>query len=105
MLEIFHSRFREPLLALDDVSFDVGEGKFCCIVGPSGCGKSTILRIMAGLETPTSGQVDITDNGSGKMLSSMVFQENSIFPWMNVWKNVAYGLFFVQGANDCSDTR
>jgi len=90
--KIFHSRFREPLLALDDVSFDVGEGKFCCIVGPSGCGKSTILRIMAGLETPTSGQVDITDNGSGKMLSAMVFQENSIFPWMNVWKNVAYGL-------------
>ena len=90
--KIFHSRFREPLLALDDVSFNVGEGKFCCIVGPSGCGKSTILRILAGLETPTSGQVAITDNGSGKMLSAMVFQENCIFRWMNVWKNVAYGL-------------
>ncbi len=90
--KVFHSRFRSPLLALDDVSFDVGEGEFCCIVGPSGCGKSTILRIVAGLATPTSGQVDISDNGGGKMLSAMVFQETSIFPWMNVWKNVAYGL-------------
>jgi NitT/TauT family transport system ATP-binding protein len=90
--KVFYPRVQDPLLALDDITFDVRDGEFCCIVGPSGCGKSTILRILAGLVKPSSGEVTIADNGEGKMLSAMVFQESSIFPWMTVWKNVAYGL-------------
>jgi NitT/TauT family transport system ATP-binding protein len=80
-------------IALDDVSIDIGSGEFFMVVGPSGCGKTTLLRILAGLETPTSGTFDIrTPADSDRPLNSMVFQGDSIFPWMTVWDNAAYGL-------------
>jgi NitT/TauT family transport system ATP-binding protein len=78
--------------ALQNVSLDIGDGEFFCIVGPSGCGKTTLLRILAGLEKSTGGEVCIAANGDGRPLNSMVFQEQSIFPWMTVRNNVAYGL-------------
>ncbi|MBS0518385.1 MAG: ABC transporter ATP-binding protein [Proteobacteria bacterium] len=78
--------------ALQSLDLRVGEGEFICIVGPSGCGKTTLLRILAGLETPTGGEVRIVRRGKDRPLSSMIFQENSIFPWMRVRDNVAYGL-------------
>jgi NitT/TauT family transport system ATP-binding protein len=78
--------------ALDGCSFDVGEGEFVSIVGPSGCGKTTLLRIVAGLETPSEGGVTLRRSDAAKPLSTMVFQEASIFPWMTVRANVAYGL-------------
>ncbi len=78
--------------ALHDVSLRVASGEFCCIVGPSGCGKSTLLRILAGLETPTSGRVEIQAAASGRPPNAMVFQEQSVFPWMKVEDNVGYGL-------------
>lgn len=78
--------------ALQDVSFSVGSGEFFCIVGPSGCGKTTLLRILAGLDTFTSGEVSITVSHTDRPTNSMVFQEQSIFPWMTVRDNVAYGL-------------
>ena len=63
------------------------------IVGPSGCGKTTLLRILAGLETPTSGEVEIAaDATRAAGAIPMVFQGDSIFPWMTVWDNAAYGL-------------
>ena len=78
--------------AIQDIEFSVGSGEFFCIVGPSGCGKTTLLRILAGLETATSGAVTISATQKGRPLNSMVFQEQSVFPWMTVRDNVAYGL-------------
>ncbi len=78
--------------ALQEVSLTVTPGEFCCIVGPSGCGKTTLLRILAGLETPTSGQAEIQAASSDRPLNAMVFQEPSAFPWMTVDDNVGYGL-------------
>lgn len=78
--------------ALDNVSLDIDAGTFCVMVGPSGCGKTTLLRIVAGLETQTSGKITIVQSDADKPLSSVVFQGDSIFPWMNVWDNAAYGL-------------
>ena len=78
--------------ALAPVDLTIPEGQFLCIVGPSGCGKTTLLRILAGLETPTAGDVDFTISHAGKPLRSVVFQEQGIFPWMSVLKNTAFGL-------------
>jgi NitT/TauT family transport system ATP-binding protein len=81
-----------PLVALEDVSVDVREGEFLCIVGPSGCGKTTLLRMLAGLEQQTTGELRIERAQGNRPLQSVVFQEQSIFPWMSVRDNVAYGL-------------
>jgi NitT/TauT family transport system ATP-binding protein len=82
-----------PVLALDDVSFDVADGEFVCVVGPSGCGKTTLFRIIAGLEPPTEGQVSL----DGEELDGpttdlgLVFQEYHLFPWLTVADNVGFG--------------
>jgi NitT/TauT family transport system ATP-binding protein len=81
-----------PFTALDNISLDIARGSFCTIVGPSGCGKTTLLRILAGLETASAGQVGIAADNSAKPTNAMVFQGDSIFPWMTVWGNAAYGL-------------
>lgn len=78
--------------AIDNVSLDILPGTFFMIVGPSGCGKTTLLRIVANLETATSGTVEIARNGLSHPSNSMIFQGDSIFPWMTVWDNAAYGL-------------
>ncbi|QIN80877.1 ATP-binding cassette domain-containing protein [Rubrobacter marinus] len=79
-------------VAVDDVSLDIPAGRFFMIVGPSGCGKTTLLRMLAGLETRTSGSIEITRGDTGRPVNSMIFQGDSIFPWMTVWDNAAYGL-------------
>src|SRR5690349_14347790 len=69
------------LTAIDGVSLDIGRGEFFMIVGPSGCGKTTLLRILAGLETATSGSIETdTPADSDRPKNSMVFQGESIFP-------------------------
>jgi NitT/TauT family transport system ATP-binding protein len=78
--------------AIDNISLDIAPGTFFVIVGPSGCGKTTLLRILAELEKPSSGTVEIHADHPGKPSNSMVFQGDSIFPWMTVWDNAAYGL-------------
>jgi NitT/TauT family transport system ATP-binding protein len=78
--------------ALDKITLRIEPGQFCCLVGPSGCGKTTLLRIMAGLERHTEGELEINHFDTKKPLNSMVFQEQSIFPWMTVEENVGYGL-------------
>ncbi|CAI10594.1 ABC transporter ATP-binding protein [Aromatoleum aromaticum] len=83
---------RGRFAALDAVSLDIPEGCFFMIVGPSGCGKTTLLRILGGLESESSGSVEIAHSGSGRPENSMVFQGDSLFPWMTVWQNAAYGL-------------
>jgi len=80
------------LIAIDGVSLDIAPGEFFMIVGPSGCGKTTLLRILAGLESVTSGAIEIETPHSHRPVNSMIFQGDSIFPWMTVWDNAAYGL-------------
>jgi len=78
--------------AVDDISFQTTEGEFLCILGPSGCGKTTLLKIIAGLMEPSSGEVIYDGKMSDGPKNSMVFQEHGVFPWMNVIDNVAFGL-------------
>jgi NitT/TauT family transport system ATP-binding protein len=80
------------LVALDGVSVEIAHGEFFMIVGPSGCGKTTLLRILAGLDSLTSGSIEIETPDSQRPMNSMIFQGDSIFPWMTVWNNAAYGL-------------
>lgn len=72
----------EALLALDDVSMEVRQGDFVCLVGASGCGKSTLLSIVAGLEQPTSGRIHIESR------PALMFQEPALLPWLTVERNV-----------------
>jgi sn-glycerol 3-phosphate transport system ATP-binding protein len=83
--------------AIKGVNFEVGDGQFCVLVGPSGCGKSTLLRMVAGLETVSSGEIDI----GGRVVNqiepadrdiAMVFQNYALYPHMSVYNNMAYGL-------------
>jgi iron(III) transport system ATP-binding protein len=83
--------------AVRDISFVVPTGTLTTILGPSGCGKTTTLRMIAGLETPTSGQVliagqDVTTLGPAQRNVSMMFQSYALFPHMDVVENVMYGL-------------
>jgi NitT/TauT family transport system ATP-binding protein len=88
-----YSTVRGPTIALADFDLDVADGEFVCVVGPSGCGKSTYLRILAGLDTLTSGTVLIRPGTDpAKPLNSVVFQEYAVFPWKTVIDNVAFGL-------------
>ncbi|HXZ02588.1 MAG TPA: ABC transporter ATP-binding protein [Stellaceae bacterium] len=83
---------RGVLTAIDDVSVEIASGSFFMIVGPSGCGKTTLLRIVAGLEEPSAGAVEVARANRSKPVNAMIFQGDSIFPWMTVWDNAAYGL-------------
>lgn len=78
--------------ALAGIDLDVAPGEFLAVVGPSGCGKTTLLRIIAGLDRQSGGQVEVRREHPNKPLNAMVFQEHSIFPWMTVRENVAFGL-------------
>lgn len=80
--------------ALADVSFTVNSGELVTVVGPSGCGKTTLVRLVGGLEAPSSGQILINgDPVDGPAPDrAMVFQEYHLFPWLTVRENVAFGL-------------
>ena len=83
--------------ALKSISLHVREGEFSVLLGPSGCGKTTLLRIVAGLETMTSGQIllgdtDISELPIQKRNIAMVFQNYAIFPHMTVYDNIGFGL-------------
>ncbi|MDQ7091163.1 MAG: ABC transporter ATP-binding protein [Methylococcales bacterium] len=79
---------------LDNINLEFDDGEMVCILGPSGCGKSTLLRMIAGFESPTSGEVLI--NGlpiDGPRADNIfVFQHSGLLPWMTVWENVELGL-------------
>lgn len=80
--------------ALKDINFKTFKREFVCVIGPSGCGKSTLIRILAGLESPTSGEVLLdgaTVHGPGPD-RGMVFQGYTLFPWLTVKRNVMFGL-------------
>ena len=81
------------VIALQDFKLDVADGEFVCLVGPSGCGKTTALRIVAGLEKPSSGTVEIARGADPtRPHNAMVFQEHGLFPWMTAAENAAYSL-------------
>jgi NitT/TauT family transport system ATP-binding protein len=83
-----------PVIAVDDVSFDVRQGEFLSVIGPSGCGKSTLFNVIGGLLSNHQGTVNVageTINGPHQSIG-MVFQEESTFPWRTVTDNVAFPL-------------
>jgi NitT/TauT family transport system ATP-binding protein len=85
---------KENLVVLKDINMTVEQGEFICVVGASGSGKSTLLRQIAGLDTPTSGEIRIdgqTVFGPGPD-RGMVFQHYTLYPWMNVQENTEFGL-------------
>ncbi|MEB7393040.1 ABC transporter ATP-binding protein [Mammaliicoccus sciuri] len=82
---------------LDDVSFEIEKGKFYTLLGPSGCGKTTILKLIAGFETPTKGNILFNNKIINKVPANnrkvnTVFQDYALFPHLNVYDNVAFGL-------------
>ena len=89
----FYAR-KSRLTALEDISIEVKQGEFICIIGPSGCGKSTLLNIIAGLEKPDKGDVLI----DGHLIERpgpervVMFQDDALFPWLNVLSNVEFGM-------------
>src|ERR671929_1705594 len=85
------------VVAVDDLSLEIGDGEFMVLVGPSGCGKSTLLRMIAGLEEVTSGAIRIGDRDVTELAPrardiAMVFQNYALYPHMDVRKNLGYGL-------------
>ena len=94
--QVFPSRAGAPAVhAMGPITVDLRQGEFFSIVGPSGCGKSTFLEILAGLSTPSEGEVLIDGK---RVLNSIpdgvgvVFQEDASFPWLTVWNNITFGL-------------
>lgn len=87
----------DDVFAVDDVSLDIRQGEIFALLGSSGCGKSTLLRMLAGFETPTSGQIllagqDIVGLAPYERPINMMFQSYALFPHLSVWDNVAFGL-------------
>src|SRR3982750_956103 len=94
--EPLHKAFAD-FVAVKDSSFTVRDGEFFCLLGPSGCGKTTTLRMIAGLELPTSGQIFLGDEdvtfkrASGRDIA-FVFQLFALYPHLNVRRNIAFPL-------------
>ena len=83
--------------AVDDFNLEVKRGEFVTFLGPSGCGKTTTLRMIAGFELPTDGQIllngeDISQLPANKRPINTVFQRYALFPHMNIYENIAFGL-------------
>ena len=99
-----------PITAVNDVSFTIGAGTLVTLLGPSGCGKTTILRMLAGLELPSTGSIligddDVTTRAAASRDVSMVFQSYALFPHMTVLENVRYGLVVSGKAKPEADER
>lgn len=96
--------FAGGVRAVDTINFTIPPGSLFTLLGPSGCGKTTTLRLIAGLETPTSGQVffdneDYTSYPPFRREIGMVFQSYALFPHMSVYENIAYGLRIRNASN------
>lgn len=88
----FHRKDGSAVVALDGFEVEVGRGEFLCLVGPSGCGKSTFLRLLAGLISPSGGEIQLSREHPDRPLCATVFQEYSVYPWRTVEENVRFGL-------------
>src|SRR6516165_6651705 len=96
-LDHISKQYPNGVQALVDVCLDAADGELLALVGPSGCGKTTLLRIIAGLETPTSGRVqigdrDVTSCPAYRRDVAMVFQRPTLYPHLNVRSNLTFGL-------------
>src|SRR5438874_1894078 len=97
VLEGVSKEFAGEVIAVNNVSLEIGDGEFMVLVGPSGCGKSTLLRMIAGLEEVTDGRVwigdaEVTELAPRKRDIAMVFQTYALYPHMTVRQNLGYGL-------------
>jgi multiple sugar transport system ATP-binding protein len=97
VLDRISKLFGDDIVAVDDVSLEIADGEFMVLVGPSGCGKSTILRMIAGLEDVTAGEImigdrQVTDLEPKARDIAMVFQSYALYPHMTVEQNLAFGL-------------
>lgn len=85
---------KKDLEVLKDINLHIDDGKLVCLLGPSGCGKTTLLRLIAGLDVPTSGEIiadgEVVKKPSGDR--AVIFQQYSLFPWLTVLDNVMFGL-------------
>src|SRR5690606_33061141 len=93
-----------------DITLEIADGEFLVFVGPSGCGKSTMLRLIAGLEEPTSGTIwigdkDVTHLPPARRGVSMVFQSYALYPHMTAYKNIAIGLKMSGATGETVDQR
>jgi NitT/TauT family transport system ATP-binding protein len=90
----FKSKKTDQLSVLENINLNIDDGELVCLLGPSGCGKTTLLRLIAGLDQPTSGE--IIANGEKVTKPSgdraVIFQQYSLFPWLTVLQNVTFGL-------------
>ena len=89
-------RFGE-FVAIDDLSLDIFEQEFFALLGPSGCGKTTMMRMLAGFEAPSQGEIELDGQNiapvpPNKRAVNMMFQSYALFPHLNVWENIAFGL-------------
>ena len=87
----------DDVFAVDEVTLDIQQGEIFALLGSSGCGKSTLLRMLAGFETPTSGQILLAGQDIGALAPyerpiNMMFQNYALFPHLSVWDNIAFGL-------------
>ncbi len=97
LTKTFVTNKNEQINAVDNVNLTINPGEFVCLLGPSGCGKTTTLRMLAGFEIPTSGEILFGDKNVANLTpdkrdTAMVFQNYALFPHMNVYDNIAYGL-------------
>ena len=90
----FKSKKTDQLSVLENINLTINDGELICLLGPSGCGKTTLLRLIAGLEQPTSGEIvangEVVKKPSGDR--AVIFQQYSLFPWLTVLQNVTFGL-------------
>ena len=90
----FKSKKTNQLSVLEDINLTINDGELVCLLCPSGCGKTTLLRLIAGLDQPTSGEIvangEVVKKPSGDR--AVIFQQYSLFPWLTVLQNVTFGL-------------
>ena len=90
------------LSVLEDINLNINDGELVCLLGPSGCGKTTLLRLIAGLDQPTSGEIiangEVVKKPSGDR--AVIFQQYSLFPWLTVLQNVTFGLEISGGSKE-----